>query len=163
MSLRTIVRNHRVSLIVIIGGMIYVLTDPFMNYEVLDQLLEALSSFERLKSHEIIFLGMFLLLSIVLDQARRAARYRNQRKSTRDRLAVVQLTMATVQDIVNNALNNLVFIHIEAEKSGALSPESLEIFENLITDTAEKLKDIKALEVISERSLGKNIGSLDMR
>ena len=105
---------------------------------------------------------MFFILAVAIDQARAAARHRRQRRLVQDRLHMVQVTMTTVHDIVNNALNNLIFIHIEAEKSRALSTETLATFENLITDTAEKLRDINELEVLAERDLGENIRSLTL-
>ena len=99
---------------------------------------------------------------MAIDQTRNVARHRSQQRLVQDRLHMVQVTMATVQDIVNNALNNFIFVHIEAEKSHALSPETLATFENLITETAEKLRDINELEVVAERDLGENIRSLDL-
>ena len=45
--------------------------------------------------------------------------------------------MTSVQDLVNNFLNNLQLVRMDAE--GRLPPESLELFDDLIQDTSAKI------------------------
>jgi len=162
MSPATMARRYPMFIIIFCVGALYYITNPFADFELFDRFIKLLVKFEDLKLHEIIFLTLFLVVGVAVDQTRNGARDRRQRKLARERLRTVQTTMATVQDIVNNALNNLVFIQIEAEKSQALSPETLETFDKLITGTAEKLRDVNELEVVSERDLGEDIRSLKL-
>jgi len=162
MTLKTIGRRYPVFITVLTLCALYLLSDSFANFQVFDGVLELLSEFEMAKAHEIILLTLVLILGVAIDQTRNAVRYRSQRRLDGARLQVVKTTMATVQDIVNNALNNLIFIHIEAEKSQALSQESLQAFEHIISETAEKLRDINELEIVEERNLGNQIRSLDL-
>lgn len=162
MTLKTIGRRYPVFIAVLTLCALYLLSDPFENYQVFDGVLELLSEFEMAKAHELIFLALVLILGVAIDQTRNAVRYRSQRRLDGARHQVVKTTMATVQDIVNNALNNLIFIHIEAEKSQALSQESLQTFEHIISETAEKLREINELEIVEERNLGNQIRSLDL-
>jgi len=162
MTLKTIGRRYPVFIAVLTLCALYLLSDSFANFQVFDGVLELLSEFEMAKAHEIILLALVLILGVAIDQTRNAVRYRSQRRLDGARLQVVKTTMATVQDIVNNALNNLIFIHIEAEKSQALSQESLQAFEHIISETAEKLRDINELEIVEERNLGNQIRSLDL-
>ena len=162
MTLKTIGRRYPVFIAALAIAILYLLFDPFTDYEVFDGLIALLSKFEDFKAHEIILLSLLIILGVAIDQTRNAARHRSQRRLEGARLRVVKTTMATVHDIVNNALNNLVFIHIEAEKSQALSQESLQTFENIITETAEKLREINELEIVAERNLGNQIRSLDI-
>ena len=162
MTLKSIRRRYPVFIAVLTLVALYLLFDPFADYQVFNQVLALLSKFEMVKAHEVILLSLALILGVAIDQTRNAVRYRSQRRLDGARLQVIKTTMATVQDIVNNALNNLIFIHIEAEKSQALSQETLHTFENLISETAEKLRDIDKLEAISERSLGDGISSLNI-
>ena len=162
MSLATLRRRHPLLLATLILAALYLTADMYVSVDTLDWVVRTLSIFDNLKAHEIIQLALFVVLAVAVDQYRNAARNRHERQLEQDRVRVVQSTMATVQDIVNNALNNLVFIQIEAEKSAALSRETLQTFDHIITDTAEKLKDIRELEHVSERALGSNIHSLNM-
>jgi|GEM_PF-3216005 len=162
MTLKTIGRRYPVFIAVLTLCALYLISDSFANFQVFNGVLELLSEFEMAKAHEIILLALVLILGVAIDQTRNAVRYRSQRQLDGARLQVVKTTMATVQDIVNNALNNLVFIHIEAEKSQALSQESLQAFEHIISETAEKLRDINELEIVEERNLGNQIRSLDL-
>lgn len=162
MSLATLRRRHPLLLITLVLAGLYLLEETYLNLSILDWVIHALTVFDNFKAHEIIQLALYIMLAIAIDQYRNAARSRRARQLDQDRVRVVQSTMATVQDIVNNALNNLVFIQIEAEKSAALPQETLQTFDSIITDTAKKLKDIRELEHVSERALGSNIHSLKM-
>jgi len=160
MFLKTLRRRHPLLLVTLVLAGLYLTADMYMSVDMLDWVMRALSIFDNLKAHEIIQLALFIVLAAAIDQYRNAVRSRFERQLDRDRVRVVQSTMSTVQDIVNNALNNLVFIQIEAEKSAALSRETLQTFDTIITGTAEKLKDIRELEHVSERALGSDIHSL---
>ena len=70
------------------------------------------------------------------------------------KLSTLKATMSTVHDIVNNFLNNLQLFRMEAEESGAISTESLELFDSIIDEAASRLKELGDLEEIAERDLG---------
>ena len=65
-----------------------------------------------------------------------------------ERLRVVRVTMRTVQDIVNNALNQLQLVRIEAETH--VPDEVLAQFDETIHETAAKLKELGDLEIYVE-------------
>jgi hypothetical protein len=73
-----------------------------------------------------------------------------------ERLRVVKVTMRTVQDIVNNALNQLQLIRIEAETHD-VPQDVLALFDETIRGTAVKLKDLGDLETYVETQM--DIGS----
>ena len=67
------------------------------------------------------------------------------------RLQVFKATMRTVQDILNNFLNNLQLVHLQAE--GELPPEMLAVVDRLIQEAAAKLKALGDLETIKEKEM----------
>jgi PAS domain S-box-containing protein len=73
------------------------------------------------------------------------------------RLQVFKATMRTVQDILNNFLNSLQLVHLQAE--GELPPEMLALVDRLIHEAAVKLKALGDLETIKEKemALGQSI------
>jgi len=73
------------------------------------------------------------------------------------RLRVFKATMRTVQDILNNFLNSLQLVHLEAE--GELPAEMLAVVDRLIREAAVKLKALGDLETIKEKemALGQSI------
>jgi hypothetical protein len=68
------------------------------------------------------------------------------------RLRVFRATMRTVQDIVNNLLNGLRLVHLEAE--GHVPPEMLEVVDRTIQEAAVKLKALGDLETVTEKEMG---------
>jgi hypothetical protein len=65
------------------------------------------------------------------------------------RLRVFKATMRTVQDIVNNLLNGLRLVHLEAE--GHVPAEMLELVDRTIQESAVKLKALGDLETVTEK------------
>lgn len=68
-----------------------------------------------------------------------------------ERLRVVQVTMRTVQDIVNNCLNQLQLFRLDAD--GHLPVESLRLFDEIVQDTAARLRAIGEIEAFAEREM----------
>ena len=86
----------------------------------------------------IIIVGLFIDVFAARQQAKLEARIQAQR------LSVLKATMRTVQEIVNNAFNELQLFRLDAE--GLLPQESLKLFDNVIRGTAAKLKVLANLE-----------------
>jgi hypothetical protein len=59
--------------------------------------------------------------------------------------------MRTVQQIVNNMLNMLQVVHVEA--AGELPPETITLIERLIKEAADKLKALGDLETVTEKDM----------
>src|SRR5712671_677037 len=76
------------------------------------------------------------------------ARIQHEAQLQAERLRVVRLTMRTVQDIVNNCLNQLQLLRLDAE--GHVPEESLSLFDNAISTAASQLQALGNLEEFSE-------------
>jgi len=72
------------------------------------------------------------------------------------RLRVFKATMRTVQDIVNNLLNGLQLVHLEAE--GHVPAEILEQVDRTIQEAAVKLKALGELETVTEKEMSLGLG-----
>jgi PAS domain S-box-containing protein len=68
-----------------------------------------------------------------------------------ERLKVLKATMRTVQDVVYNALMSLQLFRTDAEAH--VSPESLELFDQIIADTTARLGAIANLEHVVETEM----------
>jgi hypothetical protein len=69
----------------------------------------------------------------------------------RQRLRVFKATMTTVHDIVNNFLNSLQLVRLEAE--GRLPAELLTLFDGMIAQAAMELRTLGNLETINEKEM----------
>ena len=74
-------------------------------------------------------------------------------KEEKLKLSTLKATMYRVHDIVNNFLNNLQLFRMEAEESGAISTESLELFDSIIEQASNRVKELGDLEEIGDRDL----------
>jgi HAMP domain-containing protein len=68
-----------------------------------------------------------------------------------EQLRVVHVTMRTVQDIVNNCLNQLQLLRMDAE--GHVAEESLTLFDDAIHETSEKLRALGDLKAFAEKQM----------
>jgi hypothetical protein len=68
-----------------------------------------------------------------------------------EQLRVVQVTMRTVHDIVNNCLNQLQLLRLDAE--GVVSAESVKVFDRAVKDASSRLKELADLEAYAEKQM----------
>ncbi len=73
-------------------------------------------------------------------------------------LRVVRVTLRTVQDIVNNCLNQLQLLRLAAES--LVPDESLILFDEAIQDASEKLRALGNMEVFAEKPMAAGKGML---
>ena len=117
----------------------------------------------RIEQHELddVVTALVLVIAALLTDSFRAAR-REKREAERqaereaEQLRVVHVTMRTVQDIVNNCLNQLQVLRMDAED--LVSEESLGLFDKAIQETSAKLKALGDLEVFAEKQMAVGSG-----
>jgi len=142
-------------------GLAVVLYGFIFQKDLFDHLLVFLEYLEHLEIDEFLIAGVLLLVGLVLDLTR-IRRERDRTIELQDqRLRVLRATMRTVQDIVNNFLNNLLLFRLEAEESKALSDSSLELLDSLITETGDKLKTLGDVDSTREVSLAEGLTGID--
>jgi hypothetical protein len=73
-----------------------------------------------------------------------------------EQLRVLRVTMRTVQDIVNNNLNQLQLLRMEAD--GHVPDETLRLFDESIQDTATQLTTLATMEVFAEKRMASGLG-----
>jgi hypothetical protein len=103
-------------------------------------------------------IGMaFLLVIPAFFVDRIVARQRTQEAQLRaEQLRVLRVTMRTVQDIVNNNLNKLQLLRLEAE--GHVPDETLTLFDETIRDTAAQLTALANMEAFAEKPMASGPG-----
>jgi hypothetical protein len=84
-------------------------------------------------------------------QLRRDLERRHALELRAEQLRVVQVTMRTVQDIVNNCLNQLLLLRLDAE--GHVPAESVNSFDQAIKDASSRLNTIAELQAYAERPM----------
>ena len=118
--------------------------------------LGVLDRIERPEIDEIVTAGLLVIAAFVVDHVVAARRARREISLQAERLRVVQVTMRTVQDIVNNCLNQLQLVRFEAE--GHVSQEALTLFDEAIQDTSAKLRALGDLEAYTENQMAMGAG-----
>jgi hypothetical protein len=73
------------------------------------------------------------------------------RQKKAEQLRVLRVTMLTVQDIVNNNLNQLQVLRLEAE--GHVPEETLTLFDDALRDTAARLSALANMEIFAEKPM----------
>lgn len=85
-----------------------------------------------------------------------SADIQDRKDAEAQRLRVFKATMTTVHDIVNNSLTNLQLVRLQAE--GRLDDDLLTLFDQIIDDTATKIKALGSAQAINERRLAIGVG-----
>jgi hypothetical protein len=115
-----------------------------------------LDRIEQSEIDDIVTAVALVLVALTADGIGAARRARRARRLENERVRVVKVTMRTVQDIVNNCLNELQLLRFEAE--GHVAPETLAQFDVTISQTAAKLTALGDLEAYTEHQLVVGMG-----
>ncbi len=97
--------------------------------------------FERIARnyvYSVVTAVLIILVVLCIDAFAAGRKARREIEIQAQRLRVLKATMRTVQEIVNNAFNELQLFRLDAE--GLLPQEHLHLFDNVIRVTAAKLK-----------------------
>jgi len=125
--------------------------------------LEELDNVWYLRREEEIFSVFMVGVFFVADHLRLLRRNKRKRDLQAERLAVARSTLSSVHDVVNNSLNTLLLVKLEAEKGKPLSSQTQELFGNIIDGLASELRSMSETDIISKRDLSQGISVLDRR
>lgn len=100
-------------------------------------------------------LGFAVLVAITYALLRwkiRAAELAAQRRAAQTE--ALRVTITTVLDIVNNALNNLQLFRMKADESNTLAPDELALFDQIIDETSRRLRELGEMKEFRSRRIG---------
>ena len=120
-----------------------------------------LAYLEHLELDEILIAGCSISAGLILDLLLNKRQKEHYIELQEQRLRVLRATMSTVQDIVNNFLNNLSLFRLEAEDKGALSESSLQTMDALIQETSAKLNVLGELQGTPEKPMAGGMVGID--
>lgn len=98
-----------------------------------------------------------LSLEVTDRETKRAEVQRLQEEVQRQRMRVFRATMTSVHDIVNNFLNNLQLVRLEAA-DGRLSAEMLDTFDQIMAETSAHLQRLSDQQQLHEKEMGIGFG-----
>jgi uncharacterized membrane protein len=104
---------------------------------------------------EIVIAFLLVIPAFFVDRLVGAQR-RHEAQMQAEQLRVLRVTMRTVQDIVNNNLNQLQLLRLEAE--GQVPAETLRQFDETIRDTAAQLAALGNMQVFAEKPMASGSG-----
>jgi hypothetical protein len=110
---------------------------------------------EHSEMGEIVIAFLLIIPAFFIDHV--VSRLRMHEAQIRaEQLRVLQVTIRTVQDIVNNNLNQLQLLRLEAE--GHVPAETLTLFDATILDTAAQLTALGNMKVFAEKPMAAGSG-----
>jgi hypothetical protein len=137
-----------VAFLVLVAGSIW-------HIDVFDVPAFSIVGIERSEFGEIAIAFLLVIPAFLIDQV--VARQRaHEAELHAEQLRVLRATMRTVQDIVNNNLNQLQLLRLEAE--GLVSDETLTLFDKTIQDTAVRLTALGNMDVFAETAMATGPG-----
>jgi hypothetical protein len=150
-----LVQRYRATICCSVAGII-ILVLAFFNLDIVQlgswfaNFLEPHAIDDDVTAIALVFVGL------CIDKRRDTRQYKLQLQFETDRVAVLKATMRTVQDLVNNFLNNMQLVQLEA--GDALSQETLELLERITFETSSKLKSLGDLEYVPETKMAIGVG-----
>jgi hypothetical protein len=116
--------------------------------------LNFLQNIEKNELDELLSVIVIIMAALFIDLW--LLRKRRQAEIEAEKLRILKATMRTVQDIVNNFLNNLLLFEMEVKSK--VPPHTLDQLDELSLSTYEKLKALGDLEQVQESALAIGAG-----
>ena len=154
----TILSEMRLTIVGAVLGIALILTAALTDIDVVKLNLKLLDGIEKHQVDDVLTGLTLIFIGLALDRVlsrRRKEKY-HQAEIEAQKLRTLHATMRTVQDIVNNFLNNLLLFEIPAKD--VISHGSLDTIEGLIQDTYQKLKALGDLESVREIPIAAGVG-----
>jgi hypothetical protein len=151
-EIRHFLKSMRATWIAVVLAVLLILAAALINLPKLE--FTILNGIEK---HEIgvVLIGLCLIfVGFMID--RFISDWRNQREAEVQKLRTLQATMRTVQDIVNNFLNNLLLVQMEME--GIVPRHCLDELDQMVWETHNKLKALGDVESVREKPLAVGSG-----
>jgi hypothetical protein len=123
-------REWAVTIVAFVLALTLVLTAALTDFDFIKLNLSLLNGIEKNQIDDVLVGFGILFAAVTVDRSLSQRRKRRQVEMTEARLRVLKATMRTVQDIVNNFLNNTQQFRWEAEK--ALPEATLSALDDLI-------------------------------
>lgn len=149
-----ILTNMRVTILAAVLALGLILGARHMDVDLIQVNAKILYGIEQNEVDDIVGGLAFVFIGLVIDRARWRARH--QREIEAQKLQTLQATMRTVNDIVNNFLNNLLLFEMKVKD--VAPPHSLDELEALTFETFEKLKALGNVPIVIEKPLAIGAG-----
>jgi hypothetical protein len=149
-------KDLRVTLIAAALAATMILSAAWGNIDLVKLNLRFLEGIERHEADDLVSGFLLILAAIIIDRVLCHRRKRREAEVQAEKLRTLKATMRTVQDIVNNFLNNLMVFELEA--AATMPSESVDQLERLIHETSAKLKSLGNLTSVEEKPLAAGVG-----
>ncbi len=143
-----------------ISFIIYLLT-IFFNINLFRPLSNIFINIEKHKRDQFFIVIIIILIGVIIDFRRYKKKKMELIVIQKHRLDTLKSTMHTVNDIVNNFLQTIVFCRGEIKEDKLLDPETLKMLDTAINQTTGRLKKLEELEVVKEIELTKKFKTIN--
>ena len=156
--------NFTATLLAAFVGLLVIFFDVFLHLELFARFVAFVSHIDvrDYELDEIILLSVIVMMGSTIDMVWYRSKTKHDAKLQEERLRAMRLTMVTVEDIVNNLLNNMQYFRLKSEQGKVLDAHELALLDKQVKETTEKLKKIHALAAVIERDFGQGISGLKL-
>lgn len=129
-------------MLVYLGSMVF-------KVELFELLLELLDELEHLEIDELIIPLLVFITFFVADSVRRSRADRIAKEKVKIYQAMVQST----HHVLNNLLNQMLFVKMKAEDTPGFDPEVIDIYDKIVEDAETQIHALSNVTTVSEESI----------
>lgn len=153
--------RFRNTLYLCLFGIVLVAVNIFFDFDLFERFVGFVHQYEEYDIDEFILISIPLMTGLLIDLMNE--KHRKKRIVEAERLKALKATMHTVHDINNNFLNNLQHFITEAKEHKQLSDDSIKEINQLIFETADKLKRLGNINHTKETNYAAGIKGIDYK
>jgi len=154
--------RFKTTLLAALAGLFIWIVAFFTQTDLFDVLIHILDKFEEYEIDEILIALFLITIGLTVDLISIRRRREKEIEIFKHRIQVLRVTVRTVQDLIGNFLNQLQLFRLTASGCSNFSEESLRELDELISNTANRLKVLGELEEIPEKELSHGVTIIDL-
>ncbi|WP_417503912.1 hypothetical protein [Marinomonas gallaica] len=132
----------------ILAGVVFLLT-VLLDVELFEKLIFWLNELEHLEIDELIIPALIFMVFFVIDLVRRSKT--NQLNS--EKLKIYRAMVASTHHVLNNLLNQMLFVKMKAEDTPGFDPKVLKIYDTIVDDAKSQIEALSNVTEVNEDSI----------
>ncbi len=158
-----LMREHLLTFIVVTLVAVELTISYFFQYDIFGNVLTFLHDPHHMIGAEILFYIIVVGSVFFIQKAKKLRVSSHKNEIQKEKINAARITLSTVHDTVNNHLNGLLLVRLEAEKGVPLSKEMLQIFDDQVSLISSDLRKLDELDIIEERDLSGGIAVMNTK
>lgn len=146
-------KNYKLTIVGAAVALLIYLGSAAFQLELFELLIEFLDELEHLEVDELIIPLVIFVGFMVADSRRR----NKANRINREKMKIYQAMVQSTHHVLNNLLNQMLFVKMKAEDTPGFDPEVINIYEEIVDEAQSQIHALSNVASVSEESIHESV------